>query len=66
MKRLFIVRDRNGKALEGFYDSKMTAKRTRDKDVGEYISYGPDHRKFNPAVHGEQLNETMNVKTQEN
>ena len=46
--RLFMLRDgKQGKPIEGLYfDSKMAAKRERDKHPGAVVSFGPDHKKY--------------------
>lgn len=58
-KRLFIIREgKNGKPLRDesgkvvYFNDKMLAKRQRDE--GQVVSYGPDHKLYKGAT-GEEL-----------
>jgi hypothetical protein len=52
MKRLFILRSKDGKTVEGMYfDNKQAAKKARDElnikhNDSLHVSPGPDHRKY--------------------
>ena len=54
MKRLFIVKDKDGKPVMDkllrqpvYFEKKSEAKQLRDRMDGATISYGPDHWRHN-------------------
>jgi hypothetical protein len=51
---LFAVRDDSGRIVDDGFDNKERAKEARDELQREgggnyYVTYGRDHRKYNPA-----------------